>query len=541
MKRSSPNLHVGLLLLVSMISMASGPDVARARRSLPKQSFTWLPWAPESFARAKAEGKLILVDGTAVWCHWCHVMDETTYRDPSVGQLLAARFVTIRFDGDQRPDLAERYSDFGWPATIVLSADAEELGKYRGYLPPEELKRLLARVQEERTDVALEPTRGFESFPAPTGALGWLGAQVIHELDTSFYDEEQGGWGFRRKTPISANAEFEVRRLAHGDLTAKKRALFSLSQQGALIDPVWGGLSQYSAAQDWRAPHFEKLMTYQAAAIEAYARAFAVTADESMLARSKQLAHYLELFLTSPDGTFFTSQDADLNGGESNRPFLDGHAYYAKTDASRRALGVPAVDRHVYARENALAISALITLYEVTHERTFLDRARAAADGVMRTHLDAQGSVRHQAAGTEPLFLADAAALGRALVQLASATGEARYRLAAVEVARAVWRDFSDGAPGLFDTAVDPSATGAFARRQKSFVQNVSAGRFLALLGALVADPVWIERAQGLLASVSTPALLKAQGPWLGDYLLALDDANAVKWPPTEGGSKAHL
>src|SRR5262245_36050344 len=128
-----PSLALAALALAC--SCAHGPpapatpaseDIALARTRKLQRRFEWLPWNAASFARARAEGRFILVDGAAEWCHWCHVMDETTYTDPEVGGLIAARFLAIRVDIDERPDFAERYADYGWPATILLGPDGAE-------------------------------------------------------------------------------------------------------------------------------------------------------------------------------------------------------------------------------------------------------------------------------------------------------------------------------------------------------------------------------------------------------------------------------
>ncbi|MBL8744186.1 MAG: DUF255 domain-containing protein, partial [Myxococcales bacterium] len=138
---ASPSVrHAPPSAALGMVRAGTPPevDIVKARASGLARAFDWYPYAPESFARAKQEGKLILLDGAAEWCHWCHVMDATTYRDPEVGRILKERFITIRIDVDARPDLAERYGEWGWPATIIMNADAVELGKLRGYLPKDE-------------------------------------------------------------------------------------------------------------------------------------------------------------------------------------------------------------------------------------------------------------------------------------------------------------------------------------------------------------------------------------------------------------------
>src|SRR5208282_1278185 len=125
--------------------------------------------------------------------------------------------------------------------------------------------------------------------------------------------------GHQQKAPLGANIEFELRRSAHGDNGALSRAVFSLEKQRALIDPVWGGIYQYSAASDWNAPHFEKLMAFQAANLEACARVYQATSNETFLADARRINGYLERFLTSTNGTFFATQDADLNAHEKDK------------------------------------------------------------------------------------------------------------------------------------------------------------------------------------------------------------------------------
>src|ERR1035438_2860250 len=84
------------------------------------EAIAWQPWSDAAFAAARTGHRFVILDLEAVWCHWCHVMDETTYRDPKVVSLMGARYVAVRVDQDSRPDLANRYEDYGWPATIVF-------------------------------------------------------------------------------------------------------------------------------------------------------------------------------------------------------------------------------------------------------------------------------------------------------------------------------------------------------------------------------------------------------------------------------------
>src|ERR1700691_3673755 len=106
-------------------------------------------WSDAVFGQAAKDHRFVILDLHAVWCHWCHVMDEKTYGDPKVQALIAKRFVAVSVDADSDPDLNARYGDWGWPATIVLAADGTEIVKRRGYLPPQQMASLLQAIIDD--------------------------------------------------------------------------------------------------------------------------------------------------------------------------------------------------------------------------------------------------------------------------------------------------------------------------------------------------------------------------------------------------------
>ena len=105
----------------------------------------WMAWGDDAFARARAENKPILLSISAVWCHWCHVMDETSYSDPTVIAGIAERFVPIRVDNDRRPDVNARYNMGGWPTTAFLAPDGTLLTGAT-YLPPDQMQRAIDEI-----------------------------------------------------------------------------------------------------------------------------------------------------------------------------------------------------------------------------------------------------------------------------------------------------------------------------------------------------------------------------------------------------------
>ncbi len=205
----------------------------------------WQPWSDAAFAQAKAEHKFVLLDLEAVWCHWCHVMDDITYRDPIVVRLLNERYVLVKVDQDSRPDIANRYQDYGWPATIVFAADGSEIVKRQGYIPPRPMSSMLqAIIDDPSPGPSVEKQAAFE--PTAEAAIGGPLLTHIQAQYEKQYDQDEAGWGFSHKYLDSDSVEYALRLGAAGNADAAKRATDTLHAATALIDPVWGGMYQYS-------------------------------------------------------------------------------------------------------------------------------------------------------------------------------------------------------------------------------------------------------------------------------------------------------
>lgn len=510
-------------------------NIVKARALGREQLFPWVAWSPEAFAKAKNEKRFILIHGAAEWCHWCHVMEETTYRDPKVGAFIRDRFVAIRVDVDSRPDIEERYDEWGWPATIILDSEARELAKYRGYLKPDDMAEILTKLDE--AEAVAERQNGPPEKAPPVSALPWIGSYFAQRMDL-YYDDQEGSWGMRQKAPIGDNATFELRRYAATqDDAALQRALMSLSKHAMLIDPVWGGIYQYSTGRSWKNPHYEKLMTYQAANLAAFAEAHIRSGDKRMLAHARDIERYLNSFLSNDQGAFLVSQDADVGAHDRGAKFVDGDVYYKLSDPERRALGIPRVDEHVYAEENGLAIAALATLYEATKDAAVLSRMEKAANVILASHVDAQGRVKHDAQSRRDVwYLADASAFGFALARLSEVrAGDDVFLEAAKRIAEHLLRDLHDplaaGGDGAFWAHTpDPDASGVFKVRRKPYLGNVNAARLFAALHRLTGEPKYAALAKTTLAGIAKPNVLRDRGRMIGSFLVALDEAGALVW-----------
>lgn len=434
----------------------------------------WNPWADDLFARAKAENRFVILDLEATWCHWCHVMDEKTYSDPKVQSLLAAKYIAVRVDQDASPALSTRYGDWGWPATIVFGPNGNEIAKLRGYIEPERMEALLKAIIDDPTP---GPSVDEESVvqPAPSPYLGAALRQALTETFDESYDTALGAWGTFAKY-IDADSMDDTLALAEaGDKQATARARQTLDAARALVDPVWGGVDQYSVDGDWKEPHFEKIISFQAQYIRQYAQAYALWHDGRDLETARKVKSYLETFLMSPDGAFYVSQDADLSQQ------IDGQIYYALDDAGRRKLGLPHIDTHLYARENGWAIDALVAFSNATGDAKVLAEAERAANWVKADRALPGGGFRHSESDAGGPFLGDTLAMGQGFVALYAATGDRHWLQDAEKAADFIGAHFKDESGG-FINAKGEAKEGVFTKPDKQIDDQVQVARFMNIL-----------------------------------------------------------
>ncbi len=491
-------------LAASPLSAAEGP--------------AWCGWGDDLFARATAEKRFVILDLEAVWCHWCHVMEKTTYADPDVRGLLASKYLPVRVDQDANPDLSNRYGDWGWPATIVFGPDGTEIAKIRGYIEPERMQALLKAIID---DPSPGPSVG-EAFEIKPAASASLTREARAELTKNFdesWDDKLGGWGENQKYIDADSMDLAITRAEAGDAMAIKRARRTLDAAIALIDPVWGGVYQYSEAGAWSKPHFEKIMSFQAQYLRQYSQAYAQWKDPKYLAAARDIERYLAAFLGDPDGAFYVSQDADLDHD------TDGHAYYALADGDRRKLGMPRIDRNLYARENGWAISGLAAYYDVANDPRILAAAERAAKWIIDNRSLPGGGFRHGPKDRGGPFLGDTLAMGQAFLDLYAATGNRVWLTAAAKAGDFV-ATFHDEAGGFLTSKTSEGKTGVFARPAKLMDDQTQVARFMNLLNRYYGNEAYREQASHAmryLASASAEMARPLPGVLLADEELAVE------------------
>jgi uncharacterized protein len=494
----------------------------------------WQPWSDSIFEKAQKERRFVLLDLGAVWCHWCHVMEDITYRDPKVIALIKQRYIAVRVDQDSRPDLSNRYEDYGWPATIVFNSDGSEIVKRQGYIPPKPMASMLQAIIDDPSpgpSIVMAPPLEQASDAGLKPEQRDKRRKILRES----YDSKNRGWGTVQKFLDWDIVEFCMSETMRGDQELERMARETFDAQRQLIDPVWGGVYQYSTDGDWKHPHFEKIMQMQAENLRSYAQAYALWKDPVYLDAAKKIRDYLHTFLTSPDGVFYTSQDADLVQGEHSA------GYFALSDADRRKRGIPRIDQHIYARENGWAINALATLYGVTGDESALTDAMRAAEWVIVNRSLPDGGFRHDMKDGGGPYLGDSIHMARAFLKLYAVTGDRKWLSRAEATAQFAETKFKSAIGYI--TFVEPLA--AKLKPKPQVDENAAVARTLNLLHRYTGKEMYAKAAQHAMRYLAAPGLGENHGYAVAGILLADKELGAPPLHITVVGKKddpaAHL
>lgn len=315
----------------------------------------WYPWGEEAFARARAEDKPIFLSIGYSTCHWCHVMEEESFENEAIAEIMNKYFVSIKVDREERPDVDRVYmtalqgmgQNGGWPMSMFLTPDLKPF--FGGtYFPPESrygrigFPDLLNRIHDlwmnDRARV-LEAADGVVSFlhqlrsvPSP----GTLGPAVVDECFRQFksmYDELHGGFSDAPKFPRPVVFSFLFRYFSRtGNQEALRMADHTLQEMaaGGMYDHIGGGFHRYSVDAQWRVPHFEKMLYDQAQLVHAYLDAYLLTGSEHYARVAREVLDYVLREMTDPRGGFFSAEDADSPRPESPEEKGEG-AFYVWT------------------------------------------------------------------------------------------------------------------------------------------------------------------------------------------------------------------
>ena len=558
----------------------------------------WFPWGKEAFDEAVSKNKLIFLSVGYSTCHWCHVMERESFENNEVAEMLNRSFVSIKVDREERPDVDAIYMDAiqaitgqgGWPMSVFLTPDLKPF--FGGtYFPKDRFLWMLSQLQQQWTT---DSTRIRESGDhlidwmsrnelkagAPVLTERLLGACYTHSGDE--FDWTYGGRSGAPKFPPAAELRLLLRIFRR---TAEGRALEMVTKtldemgRGGIYDAVAGGFHRYSTDEQWLAPHFEKMLYDQASMSQAYVEAFQVTGNREYELIAREILDYVLGEMTSPEGAFYSAEDADSEGvegkfyvwtyeelvsilggqaGEKGEAFIEFREAFSVTSAGNFEHGLniltlqpehsrttrperlreslkrlhtvrakrirPLRDEKVITGWNGLMITAMARAGRAFGEPRYVQGAEKAAHFVLARAREKDGSLKRRWIGGEaahPAFLDDYAFFIEGLLELYQSGFDPEWLRVASELQAIQDRLFLDPKPGTYFFAPDGDPT--LIQRQKEFFDNVQpAGNSVAALNllkfhALTLDAAYLARAHALLKGL--PAEVE-KFPWAFSQLL---------------------
>ncbi len=503
----------------------SGTEFHFSPRPNRASEIAWQAWSAEAFERAQRDDKPVLLGISAVWCHWCHVMDETSYSDSDVIGLINDRFVAIRVDNDQRPDINARYNMGGWPTTAFLTPAGEVMAGMT-YIPPDQMRDVLNQVSTYYKDnkdsieekiAALMQNR--ERAAAPDdGSEDALSDQIMRDVlhaAQDGYDPVFGGFGNEPKFPHSDAIDLLLHvYLRDGDRDALHMARKTLEAMcnGGTYDQEWGGFYRYSTKRDWSIPHYEKMLEDNAQLLHGLLKLYRVSQNDEHKRYIDFTIEYLDAWLSDPEtGAFYGSQDAD-------------EELYPLPNEERRKFTPPYVDKTVYTSWNAMAIAAYIETSWTRGRPDLRDRALRALDFLWaRLHTDTDGMYRHLSPDGPkiPGLLGDQAWTALASLDAYEVAGRPQDLQRAQQLAAFMIERLAVDGGGFRDTPPEHETLGRLAQPQTPVKENSIAAMVMIRLWHLTHDDTYEAIARATLARFAHVA--ESQGYFASDYAKAVD------------------
>lgn len=310
----------------------------------------WYPWGEEALARAKKENKPLMISIGYFTCHWCHVMERESFRNPEIARLLNNGYISIKVDREQRPDLDTAYMSFvvatqgygGWPMTVLATPDGTPF--FGGtYFPPENqenapgfgplLRKARALWESDRQNIIESSRQAMEQIMQARVArppLSVLTNETILKARQMFraqFDQHDGGFSLAPKFPQPAELLFL---LQDDDPQSVEMALYTLDRMaaGGIHDHVEGGFHRYTTDPGWRVPHFEKMLYDQALVARAYLAAYRRTSNKKYADVAEKILDFTMANMRNPRGGFYSALSADSAVKTKTGRRMEEGAYY---------------------------------------------------------------------------------------------------------------------------------------------------------------------------------------------------------------------
>jgi len=297
----------------------------------------WYPWGEEAFEKARKEDKPIFLSIGYSTCYWCHVMEREVFENQFIADLMNLMVVSIKVDREERPDIDQIYmaalqamtGNGGWPMSIFMTPDRKPFFAAT-YIPPDtrygragfsEVLQSLCRLWKNRRSTVLESGKKIYDFliesATPPATNKSITEQVLTDCFNHFersFDDTYGGFSDAPKFPRPSIYNFLFRYYHRtGNCTARDMALTTLQNmaEGGMYDQLGGGFHRYSTDERWHVPHFEKMLYDQAQLVLSYLEAFQISQDPFFAQIAREVLSYVERSLMSPEGGFYSAEDAE--------------------------------------------------------------------------------------------------------------------------------------------------------------------------------------------------------------------------------------
>lgn len=414
-------------------------------------SINWNEWNQKSLDLAKSQNKLILLSISATWCHWCHVMDETTFSHKPVIDFINQNFIPIRVDTDKRPDINRKYNMGGWPTVAILNHDGVLLTGGT-YIPPERFLTHLQGMQNYYTNKRKEFDSKIEKRKNSLKSIYTLKTvsrkfsdevlEYEYSLTKKAYDNLYGGFGIEPKFPMENLLEFILfyycRTNDNDSLSMLTKTLKNMLE-GGIFDQTDGGFFRYSTTRDWSIPHYEKMLEDNSLLLKIILQSYNVTKNSKLKDNATRIINYIKSELyDNKKGVFYSSQDA-----------LED--YYRLPPDKRKKSKKPSVDKTIFTDKNALSIDSFIYSGLVLDDDTYIQMIIKTYD-FFKKIFDINNGFYHYYTDKPELLgiLADNLNMMNASINLYQTTVDDKYLDMAEKIASIIIRNFFDKEKGGF-------------------------------------------------------------------------------------------
>lgn len=470
----------------------------------------WYHWSQEAFNLAQQQDKPVLLSISAVWCYWCHVMEETTFCDPEVARFVMENFVPIMVDNDHRPDVNARYNVGGWPTTAFLTPHGGIISGAT-YLPADQLLAMLAEIRraydEDKSgiyDQAAQIYRQRQEYLARVATSGKPDhrlVDVIARRMAGAYDARNGGFGEEPKFPSAPILKLFLhlyRTTGEGFYESILRKSLDSMAEGELRDKIEGGFFRYCALGGWSEGQHEKMLEDNIHLAQVYLDAGVLLDEPRYHAIANSTIDFLlDVLLDREAGGFRGSQGAHSD-------------YFGMSEEERRINSAPEPDIYCYTSWTCQAISLLLDaagkLPRPVLKKVALGllegMADRAAGGSLPHAFECDGTPSMQLPA-DPTWLADWAAYLNAIIDAHNCYQDGgEYLQRAVDSSKVLDDRFYDNARGgYFDLQADPKAVGYMRLREKPLPENTLVAEALLKLHHATGDSRYLVRAEHVLSA----------------------------------------